>query len=87
MNIKPFDTNLLVRREKAPEKSAGGILLPENARPHSNIGVVAAIGSSDKIRSKVGDRVLLHGHVYNMVHIDGVEYLLLTEADLIGTIA
>lgn len=96
MNIKfrPLHDRIMVERSEQEAKTKGGIILPETSKEKPLEGKVVAIGSgvrdeSGKIHSldvKVGDRVLFAKWGGNEVKIDGVEYLIMKESDVLGII-
>ncbi|MBU3964344.1 co-chaperone GroES [Patescibacteria group bacterium] len=93
MNIKPLSDYILIEPVTAEEKTKSGIFLPETAekeRPEQ--GTVVAVGagkktSSGKILSmdvKIGDRVLFTKYGPNEIEIDGKEYLIAREDDILA---
>ena len=94
MNIRPLGDRVLVKRVEAEEKTAGGILLPESAKEKPKEGKVVAIGDGKQLddgsRStfsvKKGDRVLFTSYAGTDVKIDGDEYMIMREDDILGII-
>jgi chaperonin GroES len=87
ISIKPLRNQVLIQPEKAEQKTATGIALPESAsaeRPQQ--GVVIAIGTSEKISVKVGQRVIYTRYGGTEIKHDGQEYLLVANKDLLAVI-
>ena len=93
MNIKPLADYILIEPVTAEEKTKSGIFLPESAekeRPEQ--GTVVAVGSGKKTSSgkiipleiKVGDKVLFTKYGPNEIEIDGKEYLIAREEDILA---
>jgi chaperonin GroES len=93
-NITPLGDKVLVRRLEAEEKTAGGIVLPDTAKEKPKEGKVIAVGSgkllADGKRSnfqvKKGDRILFASYAGTEVKIDGEEYLLMPEEDVLAVV-
>ena len=94
MNFRPLHDRVLVRRVEAEEKTAGGIIIPDTAKEKPQEGEVIAVGSgvrdeSGKVQPldvKAGDRVLFGKWSGTEVKIDGVDYLIMKESDLLGVL-
>jgi len=94
MKIKPLQDRILVKRVESEEKTAFGIIIPDNAKEKPMEGEVVAVGSGKtlddgKLRKpdvKVGDRVLFSKYSGSEVKVDGIEHLILREDDLLGVI-
>ena len=93
MNIKPLSDHLLVEPLKEEEKTKAGILLPETAekeRPEQ--GKVVAVGPGRKTNAgkmipidiKVGDKILFTKYSPNEIKVDGKEYLILKQEDILA---
>ncbi|NCQ06243.1 MAG: co-chaperone GroES [Candidatus Moranbacteria bacterium] len=88
MTIRPLGENILIQVEKPEEKTSAGIYLPETANPdRPQIGKVIAIGESDKIKVKSGEKVVFKRYGGEEVKIDGTEYLLSNYKDVLAVIA
>jgi len=95
MNIRPLHDRLVVERIEAENKSAGGIVIPDNAAEKPDQGKVIAVGNGKiledgKVRAldvKVGDRILFGKYSGTAVKIEGTEYLVMREDDIMGIIA
>jgi chaperonin GroES len=94
MKIRPLNDRLLVKRLKEEEKTAGGIIIPDSAKEKPAEGEVMAVGpgkSSDKgervaMQVKAGDRVLFSKYSGTDVKIEGEDYLIMREDDVLGII-
>ncbi len=92
MKIKPLQDRILIKRVASEEKSAGGIIIPDNAKEKPQEGEVVAVGAGkiladgkiSKPDVKVGDRVLFTKYAGSEVKLDGTEHLILREDDLLG---
>ena len=92
MKIRPLQDRILVKRLASEEKTASGIIIPDNAKEKPMEGQVVAVGNGKaaddgKLRKpdvKVGDRVLFSKYAGSEVKVDGVEHLILREDDLLG---
>jgi len=95
MTIKPLSDHILIEVIKEEEKSRGGIFLPETAeKEKSEQGKVLATGPGRKTNDgkvvamsvKEGDRVLFSKYGPNEIKVDGKEYLIATESDILAII-
>lgn len=94
MKIRPLGDRLVVERIEQDEKSAGGIIIPDTAKEKPKQGKVLAVGPGAKdenghrieIDVEVGDIVLFTQWAGNEIKIEGTEYLVLKESDVIGII-
>lgn len=92
--VKPLGENVLVRRVEAEERTAGGILLPDAAKEKPKEGIVVAIGDGrlldDGKRAPfgvaAGNRVIFSSYAGNEVKIDGEDYLLISESDILAIV-
>jgi chaperonin GroES len=95
LKLRPLHDRVVVKRLDEERKSAGGILIPENAAEKPDQGEVIAIGNGrvmedGKLRPldvKVGDRILFGKYSGSTVKIEGSEYLVMKEDDIMGVIA
>ena len=93
-NIKPLGQRVLVKRIEAETKTAGGLFLPDTAKEKSQEATVVAVGLGrtldDGKRSsfdvKVGDRVLISKYGGTEIKLDGEDYLILSENDILAII-
>lgn len=92
MKIRPLADRLVVKRLAEETKTAGGILIPDNAKEKPSEGEVVAVGSGKvltdgKVRAldiKVGDKVLFGKYSGTEVKLDGTDHLILREDDILG---
>jgi chaperonin GroES len=95
MKFRPLHDRVVVKRIEAEEKSAGGIIIPDTAKEKPQQGEVIAVGPGGRdetgklipIDVKTGDRVLFAKWSGTEVKIDGVEYLIMKESDIMGVLA
>lgn len=88
ISIKPLGENILIQPAKAEAKTSAGIYLPETAsQDRSQIGKVIAIGESDKIKVKAGQKVVFRRYGGEEVKIDGKEYMISSYKDVLAIIA
>lgn len=93
-SIKPLRDKVVVERSEAEAKTSGGILLPDTAKDKPKQGTVVAVGSGRVLDSgdirplevKKGDRVLFGGFAGSEVKLDGKEYLILSESEILAVI-
>ena len=87
MKLRPLQDRILLKPEKAESKTASGIIIPETAQEKTQqAGVVAVGDDKEKIKVKVGERVIYDKYAGNQVKIDGEEYLVVKAADVIAVI-
>ena len=94
MNIRPLHDRVLVRRTEEERKSAGGIIIPDNATEKPNRGEIIAAGNgqitnSGDIRAmdvKVGDQVLFGQYAGTEVKVDGETLLMMKEEDILAVL-
>ncbi len=92
MAFKPLHDRVLVRRVESEEKTAGGLIIPDNAKEKPQEGVVVACGEGtrdddgDRIALDVaaGDRILFGKWSGTEVTVDGEELLIMKESDILG---
>lgn len=92
--ITPLGDRLLVKRLEADEKTKGGIILPDSAKEKPREGKVIAAGKGKQLESgergemtvKVKDHVLFSSYAGSEVKIDGEEYVILTEDEVLAII-
>ena len=94
MKIRPLQDRVLVKRVEAEEKTASGIIIPDNAKEKPLEAEVIAVGNGRRLDNgelvkpdlKVGDRVLISKYSGSEVKVDGVEHLILREDDIMGVL-
>ena len=95
MKFRPLHDRVVVTRIDAEEKTTGGIIIPDTAKEKPQEGRVVAIGPGGRDENgkliptdvKIGDRVLFGKWSGTEVKIDGVEYLIMKESDIMGVLA
>lgn len=94
MKIRPLADKVLVQRLEAENKTAGGIVLPDAAKEKPQKGKVISAGEGrilddgklQKMQVKKGDVVLFTSYAGTEVKIDGKEYLIMSESDIMAVI-
>jgi chaperonin GroES len=84
--IKPLSDRVVAVREEAQSKTTSGFYLPENAKEKPVIAKIVAVGAEAKTL-KVGDKIVYKEYSTTDFKIDGKEYLILKEEDVLATIA
>ena len=94
MKIRPLHDRVVVERLDEEHKSAGGIVIPDNAAEKPDQGEVIAVGKGKILEDgtvrpldvKVGDRILFGKYSGTTVKIEGTEYLVMREDDIMGIV-
>ena len=94
MKIKPMNDRVLVLRVAEEQKTAGGIIIPDNAKEKPQEGKILASGPGDRdedgeripMEVKVGDRVLYAKYSGTEVKMDGKKLLILRESDILAVV-
>ena len=95
MPVRPLHDRVLVKRaEEAEQKSSAGIIIPDTAKEKPQKGTVVAVGEGKKddngkripLDVKAGDEVLFGKYAGTEVKIEGEEYLIMHETDLLGVL-
>jgi chaperonin GroES len=94
MNLRPLQDRILVQRVKEEEKTKGGIIIPDTAKEKPSEGKVIAAGNGKlseegkriTLDVKKGDRILFGKYSGAEVKIEGEEYLIMQEDDVLGVI-
>lgn len=94
MKIRPLNDRVLVKRLEEEEKTKGGIIIPDSAKEKPAEGEVVAVGPGrldDKgkrvpVELKVKDRVLFSKYGGTDVKLDGQDYLIMREDDILGVV-
>ncbi len=94
MKLKPLEDRVIVKAQEAEAVTAGGIHLPESAKEKPLMGDVIAVGDGKLLDSgargemsvKKGDVVLYGKYGGSEVEVDGVEYKILRESELLGIV-
>ena len=95
MKIRPLGDRVVIKRLESEEKTKGGIIIPDTAKEKPIEGKVVAVGNgkvqkNGKVRAlavKEGDRVLIGKYAGTEVKLDGEEYLVIRESDLLAIVA
>lgn len=94
MNIRPLHDRVLIRRLEEKESKVGGIIIPDSAKEKPQQGEVKGVGSGKlspkgerfKLEVKTGDRILFAKYSGSEVKIEGDEYLILREDEILGVL-
>ncbi len=95
MNIRPLHDRVVVKRVEEETKTAGGIVLPGSAAEKPSEGVVLAVGpgkglDNGQVRAldvKVNDKVLFGKYSGTEVKVDGEQYIIMREEDILGVLS
>lgn len=85
LNISPLADRVLAELEQAKTKTASGLYLPENAKEKPKTATVLAVGPDVK-QVKVGNKILFKEYSTTEVKLDGKDYLLIKEEDILATV-
>ena len=83
--IKPLGDRVVAVREKAAEKTASGLYLPDNAKEKPVTAEVQAVGKDVKDVT-VGDKILYKEYSTTEITVNGTEYLIVKEEDILATV-
>jgi len=94
MNLRPLNDRVIVARKDAETKTASGIIIPDSAKEKPQEGVVIAVGNGIKredgsvtaLDVKVNDKVLFGKYAGTEIKLDGEEYLMMKEDDILAVI-
>ena len=94
MKVKPLGDKVLVKRVEAEEKTKGGIVLPDTAKEKPKEGKIIAVGDGKlldngkraEFQVKKGDKVLFTSYAGTEIKIDGEEYIIMSEDDILAVI-
>jgi chaperonin GroES len=94
MRFRPLHDRVVVKRINAEEKTSGGIIIPDTAKEKPQQGEVIAVGPGGRDESgklipidlKVGDHVLFGKWSGTEVKLEGIEYLIMKESDIMGVL-
>ncbi len=95
MKIVPLNDKIVVERLEAEDKSAGGIIIPEAAKEKPKQGKILSLGEGKtldsgeraKFQVKVGDRILFTSYAGSEVTVEGKDYLVMTEDDILAVVS
>ena len=94
MNIRPLHDRIIVERIEEETVTAGGLIIPDSAKEKPQQGKVVAAGKGKKTDDgkvlamdvKVGDRILFGKYAGTEIKVDGKEYLMMREDDVLGVV-
>ncbi|OFY48832.1 MAG: co-chaperone GroES [Bacteroidetes bacterium GWF2_41_31] len=89
INIKPLGDRVVIKPAPAEDRTASGIIIPDTAKEKPRQGVVVAIPAENKetpITVKVNDQVLYAKYAGTEINIEGVDYLIMSEKDVLAVI-
>jgi len=94
MKFRPLHDRVVVKRIDAEEKTTGGIIIPDTAKEKPSQGEIIAVGPGGRDEAgklvpldvQVGNRILFGKWSGTEVKIDGVEYLIMKESDIMGVL-
>ena len=92
MKIRPLYDRIVVKRIEEQETIRGGIIIPDSAKEKPQEGEVIAVGNGKRLEDgkvvpldvKVGDRILFGKYTGNEIRLDGEEYIIMREEDVLG---
>lgn len=94
MNLRPLQDRIIVKRVEEETKTAGGLFIPETAKEKPQRGQIVAAGNGKKTEDgkvlpldvKVGDTVLFGKYAGTEIKVDGEEFLMMREDDLLAVV-
>jgi len=94
MNIRPLHDRIIVERLEEETKTAGGLIIPDTAKEKPQQGKVIAVGKGKKTEDgkilpldvKVGDKILFGKYAGTEIKIEGHEFLMMREDDVLGVV-
>lgn len=89
VNIKPLADRVLLEPAAAEEKTAGGIIIPDTAKEKPQKGIVVAVGAGkpdEPMTVKVGDNVLYGKYSGSELALEGKDYLIMRESDILAIV-
>ncbi len=88
LNIKPLGDRVVIEPAPAEEKTETGIIIPDTAKEKPQRGTVLAVPESkdSEVTVKVGDKVLYGKYAGTEINIDGNDYLIMSESDILAVI-
>lgn len=87
MNIRPLADRVLVEPKEAETRTASGIFIPDTAKEKPQQGIVVAVGNGKKdepMELKVGDVVLYGKYAGTEINVDGKDYLMMRQSDIMA---
>lgn len=86
MKIKPLGDRVLLKVAPAEEKTQSGLVIPATAQEKTNQGVVVAVGESEDVKVKAGDKVIYDKYAGTQMKVDGDDHLLIGYGDILAVI-
>ncbi|MBP7754314.1 MAG: co-chaperone GroES [Bacteroidales bacterium] len=89
MNIKPLADRVLIEPKEAETKTAGGLFIPDTAKEKPQQGIVVAVGNGKKdepMELKAGDTVLYGKYAGTEISVDGKNYLIMRQSDVVAVL-
>lgn len=85
--IKPLHDNVVLKKEKAENKTSSGIILTTESKSMPSVATVVAVGKDCKAEIKENDQVVYKEYSGTNIKIDEVEYIVISEKDILGYLA
>lgn len=92
--IKPLSDRVLVQPDSAEEKTSSGIIIPDTAKEKPQRGTIVAVGEGRyengakiEMAVKAGDKVLYGKYAGTELTLDGQDYLIMRESDILGVVS
>ncbi len=93
MNLKPFGDRVVIKMVEVEETTKSGIVLPGNAKEKPQLAEVIAVGPGGVVEGKevtmyvnVGDKVIINKYAGTEVKLDGVEYTIVKQSDVLAKV-
>lgn len=94
LNIKPLGEKVIVKRLEASDVTKGGIVLPDTAKEKPKRGMIKAVGtgkllddgSRSEMQVKANDEVVFTSYAGTEIKVDGEEYVIMDESDILGVV-
>jgi len=95
VNLKPLGDRVVVEHVEQQEKSAGGVFLPDTAKEKPQEGMILAVGPGRVLDNgttvppavKAGDRVIFSKYSGSEIKLDGKDYLIVSEKDVLAVVS
>ena len=85
--IKPLHDNVVLKKEKVENNTSSGIILTTESKSMPSVATVVAIGKDCKAEIKENDQVVYKEYSGTNIKIDEVEYIIISEKDILGYLA
>jgi chaperonin GroES len=86
MKIRPLGDRILLKMDEGEEKTQSGLFIPQTAQEKTQTGVVEALGDDEEIKVSTGQKVMYDKYAGTAVSVDGVDYLLVRNDDIIAIV-